>query len=250
MAALRVHRRHGRGLPRPVAPGDRRQRQPLQRERRRRHRPHAGARRARPRRRPSTRRPPGLAWSAGDALVLRRAAAAPTGPSRWRGRAGRPSGATTAPGGSRRSTSPRTRRRVRFVAALVAAQVARRRRRALVHAVHDVSGGGLAVALAEMAAAAGVGCAVDAVDDAGRALHRAAVALRGGHGAPDELCCPGRRAGRSRPRCSAGPAASASPSATLVDLPVDGACRGLRGEPGPGPGRTVMPRACARMGGA
>ena len=33
------------------------------------------------------------------------------------------------------------------------------------HAVHDVSGGGLAVALAEMAAAAGTGCTVD-LDDA------------------------------------------------------------------------------------
>ena len=32
-------------------------------------------------------------------------------------------------------------------------------------AVHDVSSGGLAVALAEMAVAAGIGCAVDAVDD-------------------------------------------------------------------------------------
>ena len=34
VAAVRVHRRHGRRLPRPLAAGDRRQRQPLQRERR------------------------------------------------------------------------------------------------------------------------------------------------------------------------------------------------------------------------
>ena len=50
VAALGVHRRHVRGLSRPFAPGHRRQRQPLQRERWRRHRPHAGARPARPRR--------------------------------------------------------------------------------------------------------------------------------------------------------------------------------------------------------
>ena len=51
VAALRVHRRDGRGLRRAGAPGHRRERQPLQREWRVRHRPHAGAGRARPRRR-------------------------------------------------------------------------------------------------------------------------------------------------------------------------------------------------------
>ncbi len=45
-----------------------------------------------------------------------------------------------------------------FVAGLVAAVVGGRDERQLVHAVHDVSGGGVAVALAEMAAAAGIGC--------------------------------------------------------------------------------------------
>ena len=51
VAALGVHRRHGRVLPRPRPPRHRRQRQLLQRERRVRHRPDAGARGARPRRR-------------------------------------------------------------------------------------------------------------------------------------------------------------------------------------------------------
>ena len=56
VAAVRVHRRHGGGLPRLRPPGDRRQRQLLQRERRGGHRSHAGARRARTGRRGATRR--------------------------------------------------------------------------------------------------------------------------------------------------------------------------------------------------
>ncbi len=54
-------------------------------------------------------------------------------------------------------------------------------RDALVHAVHDVSGGGLATALAEMAAAAGTRLHPRARRGR-RALHRVAVAVRGGHG--------------------------------------------------------------------
>ena len=65
VAALRVHRRHGRRVPRALASGHRRQRQPLQRERRRRHRPDAGARRAR-----TGRRGPGA--PAGDSMGRRR----------------------------------------------------------------------------------------------------------------------------------------------------------------------------------
>ena len=48
-----------------------------------------------------------------------------------------------------------------FVAGLVAAEVAGSDAEPLLRAVHDVSGGGLAVALAEMAAAAGAGCTLD-----------------------------------------------------------------------------------------
>ncbi len=50
---------------------------------------------------------------------------------------------------------------------------------------------------------------------------------------------PGRRAGSGRRR-------PAHPG-RLLDLPVEALPRGPRGEPGPGPGRTVMARACARM---
>ena len=127
-------------------------------------------------------RPPGLAWSVGDALVL-------VGPrAERRGR--------LPVGGPRWATERRNHRTGRipsvdfaahaascsFVAALVAAQVAGAEAEPLVHAVHDVSGGGLAVALAEMATAAGIGYAVDAVGDALGALHGGAVALRGRHG--------------------------------------------------------------------
>jgi phosphoribosylformylglycinamidine synthase len=45
-----------------------------------------------------------------------------------------------------------------FVAGLVSDVVSGHGAPKLVHAVHDVSGGGVAVALAEMAAAAGIGC--------------------------------------------------------------------------------------------
>ncbi len=82
-------------------------------------------------------------------------------------------------------------------------------RRPLVHAVHDVSGGGLAVALAEMAAAAGIGCALE-LRRGRRALHRAAVALRGGHGRP-RGAVPGPRRAGSRPPCWAGRGAPGSP---------------------------------------
>ncbi len=112
VAALRVHRRHGRVLPRP-----------------RRSRSSAGTsasttRAAGPtstRRRcsgcsasstPSTRRRPG--WPGPPATPSSWSGRAPrrTAPSPWRGRAGPPSAGTTAPGGSRPSTSRRTARPV------------------------------------------------------------------------------------------------------------------------------------------
>ncbi len=131
--------------------------------------------------------PPGLAWSAGDTVVL-------VGPR------------TAADGafpleGTRWATERRDHRTGRipsvdfeahaascaFVAALVAAQVAGADGEPLVHAVHDVSGGGLAVALAEMAAAAGIGCTVEIGDGAELFTElpsRFVVAT----GAPDDLC--------------------------------------------------------------
>ncbi len=56
--------------------------------------------------------PPGLAWSAGDTLMLVGPRARRTGRSSWRGRAGPPSAGTTARVGSRPSTSRRTARPV------------------------------------------------------------------------------------------------------------------------------------------
>ena len=104
--------------------------------------------------------PPGLAWNEGDTIVLLGAR-------------------TTADGempldGTRWATECRDFRTgslppldtaahlavTGFVAELVSAMVADDHEPPLVSAVHDVSSGGLGVALAEMAASAGVGCAV------------------------------------------------------------------------------------------
>jgi phosphoribosylformylglycinamidine synthase subunit PurL len=111
--------------------------------------------------------PPGLAWRDGDAVVLLGARAAtgssfPLEGTRWaverRGHRGGPVAEVDFGAHAALCT---------FVAGLVAAQVAGGVSGAgLVHAVHDVSGGGLAVALAEMAAWAGVGCDLDLGDPA------------------------------------------------------------------------------------
>jgi phosphoribosylformylglycinamidine synthase II len=105
--------------------------------------------------------PPGLAWSEGDALVLLGASGGPfpLEGTRWaaecRGhRAGAVSDVDVA--AHRAACS--------LVAELVAAQVAGEP--GPVGAVHDVSAGGLAVALAEMAAEAGIGCVVAPADPA------------------------------------------------------------------------------------
>jgi phosphoribosylformylglycinamidine synthase II len=131
--------------------------------------------------------PPGLAWGDGDTLVLLGARAAADGSfpltaTRW-------------------ATERRHHRTGRvpvvdfaaharvcdFVAGLVAEQVAAAGGDPLVRAVHDVSGGGLAVALAEMAARAGIGCALEAADPAELFTElpsRFVVATAG----PEELC--------------------------------------------------------------
>ena len=127
----------------------------------------------------------------------------------------------------------------------------RRRRTAssLVHAVHDVSGGGLAVALAEMAAAAGT-AARWTIERRGRALHGAALTLRGGHGRRPTSCAPGPPP-LGVPTAVLGRAGGARVHRGGAARPARrGPVRGARGEPRPGPGGTVMPRACARMGGA
>ena len=106
--------------------------------------------------------PPGLAWRDGDTVVLLgpRTALHPGFPPFGRGRAGRPVHAGML-AGSLPELDPAVHLSVTgFVAGLVAAIVEGEDERQLLHAVHDVSGGGVAVALAEMTAAAGIGCRV------------------------------------------------------------------------------------------
>ncbi|HWD56318.1 MAG TPA: phosphoribosylformylglycinamidine synthase subunit PurL [Acidimicrobiales bacterium] len=104
--------------------------------------------------------PPGAAWRDGDAVVVLGARSAPDGSfplegTRW---------ATECRDHRAGSLPPvdfaAHRAICAFVTTLVAAQVAGAGAD-LVHAVHDVSGGGLAVAAAEMAAQSSVGCALE-----------------------------------------------------------------------------------------
>jgi len=111
--------------------------------------------------------PPGLAWAEGDTVVLlgTRAAADGSFPlegTRWAAerRAHRTGSLPALDVGAHATLCS-------FVAGLVAAQVGadtEDRPGALVRAVHDVSGGGLAVALGEMAARAGTGCSLTVAD--------------------------------------------------------------------------------------
>jgi phosphoribosylformylglycinamidine synthase subunit PurL len=133
-------------------------------------------------------RPPGLAWSADDTLVLVGPRASTEGDFPLEG--------------TRWATERRDHRTGRvpavdfaahaaacaFVASLVAAHVAGADDGSLVHAVHDVSSGGVAVALAEMAAAAGVGCTVDAIDDAAELFTELPSRFVVATSAPDDLC--------------------------------------------------------------
>ncbi len=163
--------------------------------------------------------PPGLAWSVGDSVVL-------LGPR------------TAADGsfpleGTRWATERRDHRTGQvpsvdfaahgavcaFVTGLVAAQVAGGDAAPLVHAVHDVSGGGLAVTLAEMAAAAGTGCTLD-VEQAAELFTELPSRFVAATGDPDELCR--RAAAAGIPAAVLGPAGGARCTlGTLVDLPLD-----------------------------
>ena len=130
--------------------------------------------------------PPGLAWNEGDTVVVIGARAAADGSrplegSRW----------ATERQEHRTGVLPPIDFEAHaaacaFVAALVAAQVAGDGPE-LVHAVHDVSGGGLAVALSEMAAAAWVGCQVD-IGEAAELFTELPSRFVVATGSPDELC--------------------------------------------------------------
>jgi phosphoribosylformylglycinamidine synthase len=107
--------------------------------------------------------PPGLAWREGDTVVLLGARTAqgtwPLDGTRW----------ATERCEQRGGTVPDVDFAMHlavcgFVARFVARQVAGAAATPVLGAVHDVSDGGLAVTLAEMAAAAGIGCTLD-IDD-------------------------------------------------------------------------------------
>jgi phosphoribosylformylglycinamidine synthase subunit PurL len=106
--------------------------------------------------------PPGLGWDEGDTVVLlgARAASWPLAGTLWaagRRDAGGANG-VRGRGGVPAVDFDAHARLCALVAALVAEQVAGGT--GLVHGVHDVSTGGLGVALAEMTAASGLGCTV------------------------------------------------------------------------------------------
>jgi phosphoribosylformylglycinamidine synthase len=162
--------------------------------------------------------PPGLAWSEGDTVVLvgGRAAADGSFPlegTRWATeRRDHRSGQIPSIDFAAHAAA------CRFVATLVAAQVAGTESAPLVHAVHDVSGGGLAVTLAEMAVAAGTGCTAD-LDDATELFTELPSRFVVATDAPDDLC--NRAAALGIPTTVLGRALGDRLTlGTLVDLPV------------------------------
>jgi phosphoribosylformylglycinamidine synthase len=138
--------------------------------------------------------PPGLCWAEGDAIVLLGARSAndgsfPLDGTRW---------ATEC--ADHRTGLPPT---VDFVAhsavcAFVAALVAKRvagSEDSVLRAVHDVSGGGLAVAAAEMAAHSPVGCVLEVADRAAELFTELPSRFLVATPRPDELCAAAAEAG-------------------------------------------------------
>jgi phosphoribosylformylglycinamidine synthase len=169
--------------------------------------------------------PPALAWDEEDHIVLlgRRTAADGSYPltgTRW----------ATERRGLRTGTLPALdyaahRTVCAFVARLVAAQVAAVDGAAddLVHAVHDVSGGGLAVAVAEMATHAGIGCVLEVTGGAAELFTELPSRFVVATAAPDELCARAAEAGV--PAAVLGLATGTrlvlGDALDLVDLPLD-----------------------------
>jgi phosphoribosylformylglycinamidine synthase len=172
--------------------------------------------------------PPGLAWSEEDSIVLLGARAAadgsyPLSGTRW----------ATERAGHRTGTLPQLdyaahRAVCAFVAGLVAVQVAggadaEVETDDLVHAVHDVSGGGLAVAIAEMAAHAGSGCVVEVDGGAAELFTELPSRFVVATAAPEELCA--RAAAAGVPAAVLGRAGGTrlvlGDALDLVDLPLD-----------------------------
>jgi len=131
--------------------------------------------------------PPGLAWEEGDTLVLLGTRAAPDGSfplegSRWATeRRQHRSGTLPAVDLERHATA------CAFVAGLVGTIVSGDHEPPLLSAVHDVSSGGLAVALGEMAVSAGTGCAV-ALDNPSELFTEVPSRFVVATAMPDDLC--------------------------------------------------------------
>jgi len=166
--------------------------------------------------------PPGLAWADGDAVVLlgaRRAAdgSFPLEGTRWatERRGHRDGGGTGVPAVDFAAHAALCA----FVAGLVSDQVGRPGGDVLVRAVHDVSGGGLAVALAEMAAAGATGCALAGIGPA-ELFTELPSRIVAATADPDELCA--RAAGAGIPAAVLGPAGGGRLILRgLVDLSLD-----------------------------
>ena len=165
--------------------------------------------------------PPGSAWRDGDGIVLLgpRAAADGSYPldgTRW----------ATERRDHRTGVLPAVdfaghRAVCAFVAGLVADAVAGSGSGSgLLHAVHDVSGGGLAVAVAEMAAESGTGCRLDVAGGAAELFTELPSRFVVATAAPDELCA--RAAGAGVPATVLGRAGGAHlVLGDAVDLPLD-----------------------------
>jgi phosphoribosylformylglycinamidine synthase len=167
-------------------------------------------------------RPPGLAWDEEDHIVLLGPRATPDGSyplsgTRW----------ATERRGHRTGTLPALdyaaqRAVCAFVARLVAAQVAGAEADQLVHAVHDVSGGGLAVAVAEMAAQSGSGCVLE-VSGAAELFTELPSRFVVATASPEELCARAAEAGVPAEVLgrSGGTRLVLGDAFDLVDLPLD-----------------------------
>jgi phosphoribosylformylglycinamidine synthase subunit PurL len=131
--------------------------------------------------------PPGLAWQEGDTLVLLGVRTASDGSfpldgTRWATERRRHRGGTLHP-----IDLPGHGAVCAFVAGVVSAIVSGDHEPPLLSAVHDVSSGGLAVTLGEMAVAAGVGCAA-ALDDPAELFTELPSRFVLATAMPDELC--------------------------------------------------------------
>jgi phosphoribosylformylglycinamidine synthase subunit PurL len=162
--------------------------------------------------------PPGLAWDEGDTIVLLGERAADPGGfvlhgTRWATeRRGHRSGRLPELDLQRHGTG------CAFVAGLVADVVAGDAGPPLLSAVHDVSSGGLAVALGEMAVAAELGCHV-AVDDPAELFCEHPSRFVVATASPDELCA--RAASLGIPACVLGRAGGERfVVGSLIEVPV------------------------------